>query len=272
MVCLLVHKVQNTAVLLRRLLPPHLVHAGYHVDTAIFPIQQLNVDVKLLIGPVIHSSAREYTNNLRQLHHASRQLAHKLLKRDEIGLIQLLVELLIDSVHVLLVLVGVLSSPLLQLGCVALDLVNVHVVRCTLHCQPIHLFTHLSDITLVLPTCALHPTDAELQSVHPFAGLLGNISIVPIRVLRTVCRFLRLLAHILLDVADVGIQLSLKILLGLRQGLVGAGQVVHSLAMLLVQRHMHLMQVVGKSLEGGVLILLFFVKGVDVPLQVFSQR
>mmetsp|Transcript_71327 Transcript_71327/g.198945 ORF Transcript_71327/g.198945 Transcript_71327/m.198945 type:complete len:686 (-) Transcript_71327:715-2772(-) len=175
---LLAHQVEDAAVLLRRQLPPRLLHAGGEVLRAVLPVQQLNVHIKLLLAAVVYPGTGKHADHLAKLHSAACQLGSQILERLKTLLVHLLVQLLVDTVHVLLVPLRVFRALALELAQIVAAFSDVHVVRRALDREVVNLVPELAGVPLQLAAGPLQPAQTEVQRVQALRGLLRDVRVV----------------------------------------------------------------------------------------------
>lgn len=162
-VSLLSKQVQDATVFLRGNLAPSFVNTAHEVLCTILPVEQFHIHIQFFLSAIIHSRSREYTNDLTELHGATCKLGDVVLQSLEVLLIDLLIKLLVDAVHVLLVPLVVLCPLTPELAQVVTVFANVHIMSRALHCQVVHLVTELSNVALGFAAGALQSRSKALR-------------------------------------------------------------------------------------------------------------
>merc|ERR1719265_441770 len=201
------------------------------------------------------------------------QFADVVLKTQEI-LVDLLIQFLVDSIHVLLVPLIIFRPLALHLLDVIAILSNVNIMRGALHSQIIDLVAELVDVTLLLTTGALQTADAQIKGVEALGCFLRDVGVMPLNTISTV---IDLLVHVLilfpqvrLDLVRLGIKVvvcsvdfEIEVPLNLSMFL---GRVFQSIAMVMALINslvQNLVVIVHEYKNHLSLVLSLFIQGLD---------
>mmetsp|Transcript_22498 Transcript_22498/g.50366 ORF Transcript_22498/g.50366 Transcript_22498/m.50366 type:complete len:387 (+) Transcript_22498:550-1710(+) len=244
-VSLLAHEVQDATILLGRELAPSLLHTRSEVLRTILPIQELNINIELLLCAIVHAGAGEDSHHLAEFYATPCKLCDVVLEALEVLLIDLLVKLLVNGIHVLFLALVVLGPLPLQLPEVVAALANIHVMGRTFHSEAVDLVPKLVNIALGFATGTLKAADAQVQGVEALGTFLGDIGMVP---LNTVDAIIDLLVQIIVLLPEVCLHLAEACL-----------QVRVARVQLRAELRVHLCMLVGSALKrSGVLNPLFY--------------
>merc|ERR1719446_560174 len=152
---------------LRAALAPCLVNTERHVLGTLLPPKQLDISLALIHTiSIVKPWAREDTNHLCKFDNTLGERGNAMFQIFKRLLIDLGIKNIMDCIHLCLPVLFIHVALLLQLPRGITVFLDVDFVRCTLHCQTVHLFAKFENVAFVLTKTTLHTTHTKIQSTQ----------------------------------------------------------------------------------------------------------